>query len=91
MEFSPILYPFSVKEGTSFANFYLMKDPTDEYYTRQVQKIFVVLSFMGGLIGAIMAGLFIIHSYTTFAYEISLATEVFKDNVNTRTHKKLKN
>lgn len=45
-----------------------MKDPTDEYYSRQVQKIFVVLSFIGGLIGAIMAALFIINSYTTFAY-----------------------
>lgn len=35
---------------------------------------------MGGLIGAIMAGLFIMNAYTSFAFEIALATEVFKDD-----------
>jgi predicted membrane protein len=38
-----------------------------------VQKISNVFSFMGGLIGALMAGLFIVHAYTSFAYEISIA------------------
>ena len=73
MDFSPILYPFGVDNTTSFATFYIMKEPTEEYYTREVQKIFVVFSFMGGLIGAIMASLFIINIYTTFAFELALS------------------
>lgn len=40
---------------------------------RQVHKISAIFSFIGGLIGALMAGLFIINSYTSFAYEISVA------------------
>ena len=67
-----------------------MKDYGNEFYVRQVQKIFVVFSFMGGLIGAIMASLFIINTYTSFAYEIALAIDVFKDSEETSTHKYLK-
>ena len=44
---------------------------------------------MGGLIGAIMAALFIIHSYTSFAFELALAVEVFKDKKNAVSHKSL--
>lgn len=50
-----------------------MKDPSQVKYKREVQKIFVVFSFMGGLIGAVMATLFIMNSYTSFAYELALA------------------
>jgi uncharacterized membrane protein len=50
-----------------------MKNPADLYYTREVQKVFVVFSFMGGLIGAIMAAMFMINSYTSFAFELTLA------------------
>lgn len=57
-----------------------MKDPSNQTYQRQVQKIFVVFSFMGGLIGAVMACLFIMNVYTSFAFEIALATELFKDD-----------
>lgn len=57
-----------------------MKDPTQVTYNRAVQKIFVVFSFMGGLIGAVMAGLFIVHSYTSFAYELALALAIFKES-----------
>ena len=73
MDYSPILYPFGVDNETSYATFYIMKEPIEEFYVRWVQKIFVVFSFMGGLIGAIMAALFIIHSYTSFAFELALA------------------
>lgn len=45
---------------------------------------------MGGLIGAIMACLFVINSYTSFSYEIALAIDVFKDNNDTKTHQQLK-
>lgn len=71
--FNPILYPFTVNSNTSFATFFVMKDPSQTTYQRAVEKIFVVFSFMGGLIGAVMAGLFIINSYTSFAYELALA------------------
>jgi hypothetical protein len=45
---------------------------------------------MGGLIGAVMAGLFIITTYTSFSYEIALARQIFRDKENTSTHKALK-
>jgi hypothetical protein len=78
VNFSPILYPFAIQNGTSFATFYVMKDPTQVNYERAVQKIFVVFSFMGGLIGAVMAGLFMVNSYTSFAYELALGLQLFK-------------
>jgi hypothetical protein len=62
------MYPYKIDNGTSLGIFYVMKDGAHLLYTRQVQKIFVVFSFMGGLIGAIMAALFIINSYTSFAF-----------------------
>lgn len=79
VEFNPIIYPFTVDNTTSYATFYIMKDPTNLSYNRAVQKIFVVFSFMGGLIGAVMAGLFIIDTYTSFAFELALAIDIFKD------------
>lgn len=90
IDFSPILYPFAIENGTSFATFYVMKDPTQVSYAREVQKIFVVFSFMGGLIGAVMACLFIVNSYTSFAYELALALELFKESEYSKTHKELK-
>ena len=66
--FGPILYPIAISNTTCLATFYIMKDYGNEFYVRQVQKIFVVFSFMGGLIGAIMASLFIINTYTSFAF-----------------------
>jgi hypothetical protein len=75
-----MLYPYKVQGDTSLARMYIMKNGATSVYNRQVQKIFVVLSFMGGLIGAIMAGLFIVNVYTGFSYEVALAVHVFKDN-----------
>lgn len=34
---------------------------------------------MGGLIGALMAVMFIVNSYTSFSYEISIALDVFSN------------
>lgn len=73
INYAPVLYPFTVGNGTSFASFYIMKDPADTLLDRQVEKIFVICSFMGGLIGAVMATLFMMNSYTSFAYELALA------------------
>jgi|688.fasta_scaffold453057_2 hypothetical protein len=46
---------------------------------------------MGGLIGAVMACLFVINIYTSFAYEIALAGKIFKDKESMKTHQLLKN
>lgn len=46
-------------------------------YTRNVRKISNVLSFIGGIISALLAVLFIMNSYTTFAFEVSIASEIF--------------
>lgn len=46
---------------------------------------------MGGLIGAVMACLFVINIYTSFAYEIALARKIFKDKESMTTHQLLKN
>jgi hypothetical protein len=46
-------------------------------YTRNVRKISNVLSFIGGIISALLTVLFIMNSYTTFAFEVSI------DEVNT--------
>jgi uncharacterized membrane protein YsdA (DUF1294 family) len=67
-----------------------MKDSAKIFYQRSVEKIFVVFSFMGGLIGAVMAGLFIINSYTSFAYELALALDIFKESDFTSTHQMLR-
>ena len=67
-----------------------MKDPAEDNYKRAVQKIFVAIAFIGGLIGAVMAGLFIMNSYTSFAYEVVLAMELFKESEESATTKKIK-
>ncbi len=71
--FTPIIYPTSYKAVSFYGQFCILKDYSNQYYERSVQKIFVVFSFMGGLIGAIMACLFIINTYTSFAFELALA------------------
>jgi hypothetical protein len=68
VSFPPLMYPYVADNTTSLGKIYVMKDGSHSIYTRQVQKIFVVFSFMGGLIGAIMACLFIVNSYTSFSY-----------------------
>lgn len=60
--------PLLRTNSSLYATFFVMKDPIFQTYNREVQKIFVVFSFMGGLIGAVMAGLFMVGSYTSFSY-----------------------
>jgi hypothetical protein len=47
-------------------------------YTREVQKLSAVFSFMGGMIGAVSAVLFVIKIYTSLSFEFSIAFEIFK-------------
>lgn len=60
-------------ENNAYVGFYIAKGSRSLVYEREVQKISAVFSFMGGLIGAIMAVMFIVNSYTSFSYEISVA------------------
>ncbi len=48
-------------------------------YNREVQKISTVLSFIGGMISAVSALLFIIKAYNSQAFEMEIASELFKD------------
>lgn len=61
-------HPYQVGSKSSYVSFYIAKSSDSMVYTREVQKISSVFSFMGGLIGAVSAVLFIIHSYTGFSF-----------------------
>ena len=78
----PASHPYSIMNNSNvlYVVFGIAKSPNSIFISREVQKISTVFSFMGGLIGAIMAGLFIINSYTSFAFEISIALSIFKDS-----------
>lgn len=48
-------------------------------YNRHVQKISTVFSFIGGMISAVSAILFIIKAYNGQAFEIEIASALFTD------------
>jgi hypothetical protein len=64
VEDKAINHPYGVSGNGSLASVYLAKSPNSLFYTRQVQKISAVLSYIGGLVGAVTALLFLIKSYT---------------------------
>jgi predicted membrane protein len=66
----PTSHPYTITTSNkaSYVFFVIAKSSNSFIYTRQVQKISTVFSFIGGLIGALMAGLFFINSYTSFAF-----------------------
>lgn len=75
----PSQYPYYIYNNqTKYFSFYFAKGDVSTSYNREVQKISSVFSFMGGLIGAIVASLFMINSFTDYSYEVSIALEIFK-------------
>ena len=74
----PSLYPYKVTPSQAFARFYLAKDQASITYTRAVQKVSAVLSFIGGIIGAVLGLLIILNAYTSFSFELAVAYQVFK-------------
>jgi hypothetical protein len=72
-----IFHPYTTFQST-YASYYLVKSPTTYTYQRVVQKISTVFSFIGGLISAISAALFILKIYNNLAFEVSLAICIFK-------------
>jgi len=71
-------HPFQVNNNSIFAFFKLVKSSQSVTYNRSVQKLSSVLSYMGGMIGAISALLFILKWYTSLSYEISIAIDIIK-------------
>jgi hypothetical protein len=55
-----------------------MKSHSSLVYTREVQKISVVFSYIGGLVGAITAFLFLVKSYTDSSLEVNIGISLFK-------------
>ena len=68
LNMNTVLYPFKVTNSQPYAVYILRKDQASITYTSQVQKISEVLSFIGGIIGAILGLLFILNSYTSFSF-----------------------
>ena len=48
-------------------------------YNREVLKISTVISYMGGLVGAVAALLFIVKSYTDTSMELNVSLDIFDD------------
>ena len=76
--FFPTLYPYKHTPEKPFARFYMVKDQASVTYTRAVQKVSAVLSFIGGIIGAVLGLLIILNAYTSFSFELAVAYQVFK-------------
>ena len=71
-------YPYQASDGWGYVNFWIAKSTNSYTYKREVQKVSEVLSFIGGIIGAVSAILFIINIYTDFSFEVAIASELFK-------------
>jgi hypothetical protein len=82
VEQKSINHPFSVHENTAYAYIYLAKSVNSLIYTRSVQKVSAVLSYIGGLVGAITAVLFLIKSYTDTSLEVMIGIEIFSSKAS---------
>lgn len=78
VESKAINHPYSIGSGTPYASVYLAKSVNSLLYTRQVQKISAVFSYIGGLVGAITAVLFLIKMYTDISLEITIGLHLFQ-------------
>jgi len=61
-------HPFQTNINGTYAAFSIAKSSNSIVYTREVQKLSAVFSFMGGMIGAVSAVLFVIKIYTSLSY-----------------------
>ena len=72
---------YKVSPGSPFMTYYIVKSPRTVSVERSVSKISAVFSFIGGLIGAIFAALFIIKEYTSFSFSTNLAINLFRKSI----------
>jgi hypothetical protein len=63
VEQKAINHPYTVTANVPTVSVYLAKSENSLMYNRQVQKISAVFSYIGGLVGAITAFLFLIKIY----------------------------
>lgn len=78
VESKAINHPYTIGLGTPYASVFLAKSVNSLIYTRQVQKISAVFSYIGGLVGAITAILFLIKTYTDISLEITIGLHLFQ-------------
>ncbi len=81
VEYKAINHPYTVSEYTGYANLYLAKSSNSLKYNRSVQKISAVFSYIGGLVGALTAILFLLKNYTATSLELSMAIELFHQSI----------
>lgn len=79
VENKAINHAFSVTPMTPYASIYMAKSVNLLSYTRIVQKMSAVFSYIGGLVGAITAVLFLIKTYTDSSLEIMIGISLFND------------
>lgn len=60
-------------------SFSVAKSKDSYYYKRTVLKISEVFSYIGGIIGAVIALLFFFKKFTDFSLETVIASTVFKN------------
>jgi hypothetical protein len=60
------------------ASVYFAKSSNSLVYNRQVHKISAVFSYIGGLVGAITAVLFLLKAYTDVSLEVSIGIKLFQ-------------
>ena len=70
-------HPHQTVPGGTYGKFVFIKSANSITYTREVQKISSVFSFIGGMGSAVSAVLFFVRMYTSFAFEISIALSIF--------------
>jgi hypothetical protein len=56
-----------------------LKKSKDSYiYTREVQKLSTIFSYIGGVVSSFITVLFLLNKYNSFAFEIAIANQIFK-------------
>jgi len=68
-------------QGLSYVSLSFMRKGNSLIYYRAVQKISTVISYIGGVVGAITALMFLVKSYTDFSYELSIGLQLFRKNM----------
>jgi hypothetical protein len=77
VEKKSVNHPYTVSANTALAGVVLAKSPNSFIYNREVQKISAVLSYVGGLVGAITAVLFLVKQYNDSSLEVTIGISLF--------------
>lgn len=63
-----------------YASFYFRKAVDRYIYTRRFNKFDSVVSYIGGLFGALIGVLFLMNHYTRTSFEIALGSTIYNDD-----------